>query len=283
MINRRSFLSRSAAAAGLLVGGALPQNLAASQKSEPVSTSGTTVETRYGKIRGAVQEKVYSFKGVPYGASTAGVRRFMPPAKPQPWTGVREALELGLRSPQTGSANIPEWAILNRTEPMGEDCLCLNVWTSGLGSGQKKPVMVWLHGGGFARGSAGFYPYDGTELAKKHDVVVVGINHRLNLFGFLYLAELGGEKYASSSNVGMLDIVASLEWIRDNIAAFGGDSSNVTIFGQSGGGGKVTTLMAMPSAKGLFHRAIAQSGLPSPVFRAQRPRRVLLLFWRSSD
>jgi para-nitrobenzyl esterase len=167
-------------------------------------------------------------------------------------------VELGLRCPQLPAGAIPEWLVTGRSEPTGEDCLCLNIWTSGL-KDHKRPVMVWLHGGGYTAGSAGWYSYDGTELAKKHDVVVVGINHRLNVFGFLYLADLGNEKYAHASNVGMTDIVAALEWVRDNIANFGGDPNNVTIFGQSGGGGKVSTLLAMPSAKGLFHRAIVMS------------------------
>ena len=129
--------------------------------------------------------------------------------------------------------------------------------------------MVWLHGGGYAAGSPGMVPYDGANLARKHDVVVVGITHRLNAFGFLYLAELGGEKYADASNAGMRDIIAGLEWIRDNIAGFGGDPGSVTIFGQSGGAGKVSTLLGMPAAQGLFHRAVAQSGsaltgMPAP-------------------
>jgi para-nitrobenzyl esterase len=150
---------------------------------------------------------------------------------------------------------------MDRNEPMGEDCLVLNVWTPGVGhGGGKRPVMVWLHGGGYTSGSGGFICYDGTELARKHDVVAITVNHRLTIFGYLYLAGIGGEKYAKSSKVGMLDIVAALEWVRDNIAAFGGDPGNVTIFGQSGGGGKVSTLMAMPSAHGLFHRAIVESG-----------------------
>jgi para-nitrobenzyl esterase len=148
---------------------------------------------------------------------------------------------------------------MDRSEPMGEDCLCLNIWTPGPGKARKRPTMVWLHGGGYSTGSAGFICYDGANLARKHDVVVVGVNHRLNVFGYMYLAELGGEKYAQSSNLGMLDIIAALEWVRDNILAFGGDPGNVTLFGQSGGGGKVSTLMAMPSAQGLYHRAIVES------------------------
>ena len=167
-----------------------------------------------------MQGKVNAFRGIPYGASTAGKMRFLPPAKPEAWTGVRETIELGLRSPQLPGNLVPEFAVMDRTEPMGEDCLRLNVWTQGLKDGRKRPVMVWLHGGGFSNGGAGFTVYDGTNLASKHDVVLVGINHRLNIFGFLYLAEIGGEQFAQSSNVGMLDIIAALEWVRDNIANF---------------------------------------------------------------
>jgi para-nitrobenzyl esterase len=143
---------------------------------------------------------------------------------------------------------------------MGEDCLCLNVWTPSGGHAHRRPVMVWLHGGGFTSGSGSFTIYDGANLAAHHDVVVVTVNHRLNAFGFLFLPDLGGARYAQASNVGMLDIVQALQWVRDNIGAFGGDPGNVTIFGQSGGGAKVSTLMAMPAARGLFHRAIVQSG-----------------------
>ena len=182
----------------------------------------------------------------------------MPPSQADSWTGIRDAEKFGPRSPQGPSTLIPEVAAVDRREPADEDCLCLNVWTSGLGAG-RRPVMVWLHGGGYSQGSGSFIIYDGSNLACRHDVVVVTINHRLNVFGYLYLAELGGEKYKQSSNIGMLDIVRALEWVRENISEFGGDPNNVTIFGQSGGGGKVSTLMAMPSAKGLFHRAIVES------------------------
>jgi para-nitrobenzyl esterase len=257
-MNRRSFLGRGTAAAGLLVGGALPAAWAAPAKTD---ASGTTATTNSGKIRGAMQGKVHAFKGVPYGASTEGEGRFMPPAKVQPWTGVRDALELGPASPQVPSTLVPESMA---QQPAGdahgtEDCLHLNVWTQSLGNGNR-PVMVWFHGGGYSAGSANWAMYDGANLAAKHDVVVVTVNHRLNVFGYLYLADLGGEKYAHSSNVGMLDCIQALEWVRDNISNFGGDPNNVTIFGQSGGGGKVSTLMGMPGAKGLFHRAIAMSG-----------------------
>jgi para-nitrobenzyl esterase len=216
------------------------------------------VETASGKIRGGVVNKIYAFRGVPYGASTAGEGRFMPPSKPQPWTGVRDTTELGIRSPQLPGGEPPEVLVMDRREPMGEDCLMLNVWTPGVRGG-KRPVILWLHGGGYATGSAGFIMYDGANFARKQDAVFVGVNHRLNVFGYLYLAGLGGAKYAQSANIGQMDIIAALEWVRDNIARFGGDPNNVTICGQSGGGGKVSNLLAMPAAKGLFHRAIIQS------------------------
>lgn len=256
MMDRRVFIGSSVvAAAGLWLDGPVSRALAQAAAGTP----GATVETTAGKIRGLqLPNKVHAFKGVPYGATTAG-RRFLPPEKPQPWTGVRETFELGPRSPLVDSVIVPEFDPLNRREPMGEDCLVLNVWTPNTAAG-KRPVMVWLHGGGYQAGSAGWVCYDGAELARKHDVVVVGVNHRLNAFGFLYLAELGGEAYADASNQGLRDIVLSLEWIRDNIATFGGDPQHVTLFGQSGGAGKISTLLAMPSAKGLFHRAIVQSG-----------------------
>ncbi len=172
---------------------------------------------------------------------------------------MREAFEFGPRSPQARSVFVPEWMPLTGTEPMSEDCLHLNVWTPGTSPG-RRPVMVWLHGGGYTGGSPAAKPYDGANLARSQDVVVVSITHRLNAFGFLYLAELGGDRYREASNVGLKDIIAGLYWVRDNIARFGGDPANVTIFGQSGGAGKVSTLMGMPAARGIFHRAAAQSG-----------------------
>jgi para-nitrobenzyl esterase len=247
-VQRRSFLVGGA----LLLGGRLERVFAAD--------AGPVAETTAGKVRGYTIGPVNAFRGVPYGASTTGSNRFMPPARRAPWTGVRDTLEIGLRAPQLPVNLVAEMGVMDRTEPMGEDCLCLNVWTQGLNDNRKRPVMVWLHGGGLASGSAGFLQYDGANLAAKHDVVVVGVNHRLNVFGFLYLAELGGTQFSRASNVGMLDIVAALEWVRDNIGNFGGDPGNVTIFGQSGGGTKVSTLLGMPAAKGLFHRAIAMSG-----------------------
>jgi para-nitrobenzyl esterase len=218
------------------------------------------VATTTGRVRGLVRDRVNQFYGVPYGASTAAANRFMPPVKPASWTGVRDCFHVKERSPQDEDGPISEVFSLDRREPMGEDCLAVNVFTPALGAGNRA-VMVWLHGGGFSGGSGNWLLYDGTNLARKEDVVVVSVTHRLNLFGFLHLADLGGgEKWSSSSNVGMQDLVLALTWVRDNIAAFGGNPANVTVFGQSGGGSKVTTLMAMPAAKGLFHRAIAQSG-----------------------
>lgn len=260
-MDRRSFLGRGTAAASALIGGsvALTKTLGAATAGQH---EGPVVETITGKIRGVTIDKVYAFKGVPYGASTEGAGRFMPPVKPQPWSDVRDATQIGHRSPQQHGIlePLPEVGAADRQNPMGEDCLVVNVWTNGLKGGRKRPVMVWLHGGGFASGSGDYSIYDGANMARKRDVVVVTVNHRLNVFGYLYLADIGGPKYAAASNAGHLDIVLALEWVRDNIANFGGDPGNVTIFGQSGGGGKVATLMAMPSAKGLFHRAICQSG-----------------------
>jgi para-nitrobenzyl esterase len=223
------------------------------------------VTTRSGRIRGFTRNGVFIFKGVPYGDTTAGENRFMPPKPVKPWTDVRPTLAWGPVSPhgpRAGWINQEEQFLYHWDDGFpGEDMLRLNVWTPAVNDASKRPVLVWIHGGGYASGSSQeLRPYDGERLAREHDVVLVSMNHRLNVFGFLDLSQIGGEKYAQSGNVSMLDLVQALEWVRDNIASFGGDPANVTIFGQSGGGGKVTTLMAMPAAKGLFHRASAMSG-----------------------
>ncbi|MES2293151.1 MAG: carboxylesterase family protein [Pseudomonadota bacterium] len=252
-LNRRQLLAAgSMAAAGLALNG----SGAIAARAAPV------VNTKYGKVRGIAEDGVSIFKGIPYGAPTSGANRFMPPKEPAPWSDVRDAILFGNRAPQTDATGFMEEEVvaLDRTA-QSEDCLRLNIWTAGLGGAGKRPVMLWCHGGGFTGGSGGNVRYDGAMLAKKHGVVLVTVNHRLNAFGFLYLAKLGGGKYADSGNVGMLDIVAALNWVKDNIAAFGGDPGNVTIFGQSGGGSKVTTAMAMPQAAGRFHRVIAESGV----------------------
>ncbi len=223
-------------------------------------------EISSGKIRGIRNNGINVFKGIPYGGPVDGPRRFMPPVKPSPWAGVRDAFEYGPRAFQDDNAFAMPPALLkvfNIAEPlpMDENCLVLNVWTPAINDGRKRPVMFWCHGGAFIAGSGSSPWYDGANLARRGDVVVVTINHRLNVFGFLHLDELGGgDAFASSGSAGMLDIVAALEWVRDNIAAFGGDPGNVTIFGESGGGAKVCVLMAMPAARGLFHKAIVQSG-----------------------
>jgi para-nitrobenzyl esterase len=224
------------------------------------ATAGQVVETAAGRIRGTVQGGIHSFKGVPYGASTAGANRFMPPVKPQPWTGVRECTRYGHQAPQNMSFTDVLAPQADPAEGFDEDCLVLNVWTPGVNDGRRRPVMFWIHGGGFAQESGSWPWIDGAALARRGDVVVITVNHRLNIFGYLHLGDVGGGKYAASGNAGMLDLVAALQWVRDNIAQFGGDPGNVMIFGESGGGAKTCMLLGMPAAKGLFHRAAIQSG-----------------------
>jgi para-nitrobenzyl esterase len=258
-IDRRTFLGATGAA---VAGGALfARSGAALAQGGYVSGASSIAQTQSGKVRGVHNGKAHVFKGIQYGASTAGDNRFMPPRKPQPWSGVRDATKLGNQTPQLTAVMLAEEVVSLDNSPFSEDCLYLNVWTPALRDGRKRPVMVWFHGGGFTNGSGGDVRYDGSNLAHKHDVVVVTVNERLNAFGFLYLGQLGGERYADSGNAGLLDLVASLQWVHDNIGEFGGDPGNVTIFGQSGGGAKVSTLMAVPAARGLFHRAICESGL----------------------
>jgi len=229
-----------------------------------------TVETSFGKIRGVDAEGIKIFKGVPYGASTAGKNRFMPPVDPAKWSGVRDALEYGQRAPQTD----PGSTTRRQGAPEGEDCLVMNIWTPGVNDGRKRPVMLWCHGGGFSSGSGVSPETEGTNIARRGDVVLITINHRLNVLGFTYLADLAGPDFAQSGDAGMLDIVHALKWVRANIGQFGGDSNNVTVFGQSGGGRKVGTLLAMPSAKGLFHRSIIESGATIKLVERDQATRV---------
>ena len=247
ILSRRSFFRQSSV---LLAAAQADSMLRAAWAADP---DYVVAETSYGKVRGVTVNGVKVFKGIPYGDTTAGKNRFMPPVKPVKWTGVRDALEYGHTAPQVDPVQpgAPEH---------GEDCLVLNVFTPELRAGSKRPVMLWIHGGGFKHGSGSSRGNDGVNLAHNHDMVLVSINHRLNLFGATYLGEVAGPAFATSGSVGMLDIVASLQWVRENIERFGGDPNLVTIFGHSGGGRKVATLTAMPSAKGLYHRAIVQSG-----------------------
>lgn len=222
-------------------------------------------ETTAGRVRGAMIEGVAAFKCIPYGAPTAGADRFMPPRRPVPWAGERDVLEYTGHAPQEGlrpatRRELADFSGPPDTSPETEDCLTLNVWSPGLDQTAKRPVMVWFHGGAFSYGTANVARLQGSRLAKRGDVVVVTVNQRLNILGFLDLSTIGGADFAVSGNAGTLDMIAALEWVRDNIDRFGGDPGNVTIFGESGGGGKVCTLLAMPSARGLFHRAIVQSG-----------------------
>lgn len=242
------------------------------------ATSAPVVSTRQGRLRGATREGVHRFLGVPYAASTAGANRFRPPQPVSPWTGEREALQPGPACPQLPIRDSEYFAWYHHSGPMDEDCLHLNVYSCGLGEARRRPVMVWLHGGGFISGSGAADIFEGTNLTRFGDIVLVTVTHRLGLLGFLPLELFAGDAPAAG-NVGMLDMVAALEWVRDNIAAFGGDPGNVTVFGQSGGTGKISTLLAMPAAQGLFQKAIMQSGcaliLRTPEQAAQHARDVL--------
>ena len=211
------------------------------------------VQTIAGKHRGLIVEETYIFRGIKY----ADANRFEMPRPVQPWEGVKEAIIFGpvCTEIQTGIAH-DAYYVPHFYYPQDENCQYLNIWTQSVEPQAKKPVMLWIHGGGFSSGSSvELYAYDGEDLSKHGDVVVVSLNHRLNVLGFLDMSAYG-DKYKYSANVGMADIVAALQWIRDNIAVFGGDPDNVTIMGQSGGGGKVAALLQIPSADGLYHRAV---------------------------
>ena len=246
IFNRRTFLAATAAAS------VVP--LRADDSANPV------VKTNKGQLRGIKENGVTVFKGIPYTGPSDGVNRFKPPTKLEPWSGVRDAIDYGPQAIQNRDPNSLPGSSMAATS---ENCQLLNIWTPDVNDGKKRPVMFYSHGGGFATGSGGTGKnpaHDGSALAHNYDVVVVTHNHRLGLMGYLYLGDILGEEYAASGITGMLDIVAALEWVRDNIAAFGGDPSNVMIWGESGGGAKVSTLLAMPPAHGLFHKASIESG-----------------------
>lgn len=258
-VNRRLFMA-----------GSLATGLAACASVVETGTAGEPiVEIASGKVQGYLEEGVKVFKGIPYGASTAGQGRFRPPQPPKPWAGVKQTIAYGPPTPQGRPSNVPappppppgSPPPLINNSPSGaqsEDSLVLNVWSKDLTG--KKPVMVWLHGGGFSTGSGSSTWYDGVRMAMKQDVVVVTINHRLNVFGYLYLDDISGGAYADSATVGMLDCILALKWVKENIDRFGGDASRVLIFGESGGGRKTSSLMGIVPAQGLFHRCVVQSG-----------------------
>ncbi|RVU24016.1 carboxylesterase/lipase family protein [Sandaracinomonas limnophila] len=267
--NRRNFIQSfglGAAALGIGSQTALADTSAKSTTDDGqvlfVGDNLSLANTQYGKVRGFKLRGIQTFLGIPYGADTAGKNRFMPPQKPEAWTDTKNCFWWGNTAPQimekryanVVASFVDHW----NYDDVSEDCLKLNVWTPLIDS-SKRPVVVWLHGGGFTNGNAIEQDgYHGENLARLGNIVFVSINHRLGPFGFSNLATVGG--HPSSGNVGSLDMVAALQWVKDNIANFGGDASNVTIIGQSGGGAKVTTLMNMPAAKGLFHKAVALSG-----------------------
>ncbi len=279
-LDRRTLLGLGAAGAalgGLAGAGAAraddPQiahrGLAAKGPGIPVPTP--LVQAPCGPIQGLVIEGVCHFKGIRYGLAPVGARRWKPPEPVPAWSSRYDAADFGAPAMQLAAGTVSQadndfsfqmhqvFTTPSEMKVMNEDCLFLNVWTPAPDA-RKRPVMVWIHGGGFAYGSGSQPIYQGDGLAKAQDVVVVSVNHRLNLFGYLYLGEAMGPDYAGSGTVGMQDLVLALKWVRDNIAAFGGDPDNVMIMGQSGGGFKVSILLAMESAKGLFHKAAIESG-----------------------
>jgi len=270
--NRRNFfqtLGAGAAGIGLssipMISGA--SNLPKTEEDDQVLKIGDSIaiaETKYGKVKGFILRGITCYRGIPYGADTSGKNRFMAPQPPKPWTTTLPAVWWGNTAPQimdnryanSYASFVDHW----NYDDVSEDCLRLNIWTPAIDA-KKRPVMVWLHGGGYTNGNGIEQDgYDGENLSRKGNIVFVSINHRLGPIGFSDLSKVGGSKYVDSGNVGALDMVAALEWVRDNIASFGGDPGNVTIMGQSGGGAKVCILAAMPKAKGLFHKAVSLSG-----------------------
>ncbi len=270
--NRRRFVqafgtSSAGIAFGAAVAGVPKEAMAESQEGQVllVGDKIAVTQTEYGTVRGYVLRGIHYYLGIPYGDDTSGENRFMPPRKPKPWTGVYPALWWGNSAPQDMEHRYENKYASFRDHwnygDVNEDCLRINVTTPGTNDGKKRPVLFWIHGGGFSSGNGIEQDgYGGENFARHADVVFCSINHRLGALGFCNLAGVGGEKFAASGNVGMLDIAAALEWVRDNIANFGGDPGNVTIMGQSGGGAKVCILTAMPSAKELFHKAVVLSG-----------------------
>jgi para-nitrobenzyl esterase len=271
---RRFFHALGTGAAGMTVGGRRAASAATETDKTVAGNDGPVLqigddiavaETRHGRVRGYVLRGIHYFLGIPYGADTSGANRFLPPREPAAWTDVRPAVWWGNSAPQHMDNRYANAYVAFRDhwnyDDVSEDCLKLNVFTPGLKDGKKRPVLFWIHGGGFTNGNGIEQDgYNGENFARSGDAVFVSINHRLGPLGYCDLAGAGGEKFAASGNVGMLDIVLALEWVRDNVASFGGDPGNVTIMGQSGGGAKVCTLTAMPSAKGLFHKAVVLSG-----------------------
>ena len=261
MPSRRTFLKQNSIVAfGAWAVGTAPFVITEA-RSEPAAP---VADTTCGKLRGRTENGIHVFRGVPYGADTSGKNRFMPPQKPASWQGARDVVEWGRSAPQPlpdgnyDYTRAVRWAEL--PGGTGEDCLVLNVWTPALRDGGKRAVMVSIHGGGFTSGTSNNPVFDGGNLARKYDVVVVTVNHRLGALGFLDLGEFAPE-FAQSGVVGLMDLVAALEWLRDNIENFGGDPAEFcSLWTIGGGGSKVCHLMAMPSAKGLFQRAAVESG-----------------------